>query len=73
MRITFINPKHHPHSMNFHHCMDIVGVKYSHMPLSLPTHGSWLHLSSFCFFLSGFASACTGGVKIYHIIKEAFK
>lgn len=37
MRITFINPKHHPHSMNFHHCMDIVGVKYSHMPLSLPT------------------------------------
>ena len=23
--------------MNFHHCMDIVGVKYSHMPLSLPT------------------------------------
>lgn len=37
MKITFINPKHHPHSMNFHHCMDIVGVKYSHMPLSLPT------------------------------------
>ena len=37
MRIMFVNPKHHPHSMNFHHCMDIVGVKYSHMPLSLPT------------------------------------
>lgn len=37
MRITFINPKHHPHSMNFHHCMDLVGVKYSHLPLSLPT------------------------------------
>ena len=37
MKIMFVNPKHHPHSMNFHHCMDIVGVKYSHMPLSLPT------------------------------------
>jgi len=37
MRITFINPKHHPHSMNFHHCLDLVGVKYSHLPLSLPT------------------------------------
>ena len=23
--------------MNFHHCMDLVGVKYSHLPLSLPT------------------------------------
>lgn len=37
MKILFINPKHHPHSMNFVHCMDIVGVKYSHLPLSLPT------------------------------------
>ena len=27
----------------------------------------------FLFFLSGFASAFTGGVKIYHIIREAFK
>jgi len=37
LKILFINPKHHPHSMNFLHCLDIVGVKYSHMPLSLPT------------------------------------
>jgi radical SAM superfamily enzyme YgiQ (UPF0313 family) len=37
MKITLINPEHHPHSMNFLHCMDIVGAKYSHMPLSLPT------------------------------------
>jgi radical SAM superfamily enzyme YgiQ (UPF0313 family) len=37
MKIAFINPKHHPHSMNFLHCLDLVGVQYSHMPLSLPT------------------------------------
>ena len=37
MKILFINPIHHPHSMNFLHCLDIVGVKYSHLPLSLPT------------------------------------
>ena len=37
MKVSFINPLHHPHSMNFLHCLDIVGVKYSHMPLSLPT------------------------------------
>ena len=37
MKIKFVNPKHHPHSMNFLHCLDLVGVKYSHLPLSLPT------------------------------------
>ncbi len=37
VKILFVNPLHHPHSMNFLHCLDIVGVKYSHMPLSLPT------------------------------------
>jgi len=37
VKVSFINPLHHPHSMNFLHCLDIVGVKYSHMPLSLPT------------------------------------
>jgi radical SAM superfamily enzyme YgiQ (UPF0313 family) len=37
VKILFVNPIHHPHSMNFLHCLDIVGVKYSHMPLSLPT------------------------------------
>lgn len=37
MKIALINPIHHPHSMNFLHCLDIVGVKYSHLPLSLPT------------------------------------
>lgn len=37
MKILLINPMHHPHSMNFAHCMDIVGAKYSHLPLALPT------------------------------------
>jgi len=37
MKVLFIDPLHHPHSMNFLHCLDLVGVKYSHMPLSLPT------------------------------------
>ncbi len=37
MKILFVDPRHHPHSMNFLHCLDLVGVQYSHMPLSLPT------------------------------------
>jgi radical SAM superfamily enzyme YgiQ (UPF0313 family) len=37
MKVLFVDPLHHPHSMNFLHCLDLVGVQYSHMPLSLPT------------------------------------
>ncbi len=37
MKVLFINPLHHPHSMNFLHCLDLAGVQYSHLTLSLPT------------------------------------